>query len=71
MKGDSIYIDHIKNSIDRIFGYNENQDRSTFLANHKTQDAVIRQFKIIGESTKRISPEFRAKNPSIPWADMA
>ena len=71
MKGDSIYIDHIKNSIDRILGYIENLDRSTFLTDHKTQDAVVRQFEIIGEATKRVSPEFRDNNPLIPWEDMA
>jgi uncharacterized protein with HEPN domain len=27
--------------------------------------------EIIGEATKRISKEFRAKNPGVPWSDMA
>jgi uncharacterized protein with HEPN domain len=25
---------------------------------------------VIGEATKRISSEFRAQNPEIPWKDM-
>jgi len=30
------------------------------------QDAVIRNFEIIGEATKRLSPELRAGYPDIP-----
>ena len=46
-------------------------DLSTFLIDHKTQDAVVRQFEIIGEATKRISEDYRDKHSEIPWADMA
>jgi uncharacterized protein with HEPN domain len=35
------------------------------------QDAVIRQFEIIGEATKRLSVDFRARYPEVPWKDMA
>lgn len=35
------------------------------------QDAVIRNLEIIGEATKALSPEFRAKYSGIPWANMA
>ena len=35
------------------------------------QDAVIRNLEIIGEATKALSPEFRAKYPGIPWSNMA
>ncbi len=71
MKDDSIYIDHILASIDRIINYISDLDLSTFLNDLKTQDAVVRQLEIIGEATKKISYEFRKDNPSIPWADMA
>ncbi len=71
MKDDSIYIDHILASIDRIINYISGLDLSTFLNDLKTQDAVVRQLEIIGEATKKISYEFRKDNSSIPWADMA
>lgn len=35
------------------------------------QDAVIRNFEIIGEATKRLSPELRQTYPNIPWRRMA
>ena len=37
----------------------------------KTQDAVIRNLEIIGEATKNLSAELRAKYPELPWKGMA
>lgn len=71
MKDDSIYIDHIIASIDRIQQYISGLKQSTFLNDLKTQDAVVRQLEIIGEATKKVSFELRDKFPSIPWLDMA
>jgi len=71
MKDDSIYIDHILNSINRILDYISGKDREAFEADLITQDAVVRQLEVIGEATKRISKELRSKHPDIPWADMA
>jgi uncharacterized protein with HEPN domain len=71
MKDDSIYIDHILNSINRILDYISGKDREEFEADLVTQDAVVRQLEVIGEATKRVSKELRSKHPDIPWADMA
>ena len=71
MKDDRFYIDHILQSIERINTYLTGKDQDTFSGDYITQDAVIRQLEIIGEATKRISKEFRAKNPGVPWSDMA
>jgi len=71
MKDDSIYIDHILNSINRIIDYISGKDRQAFEADLVTQDAVVRQLEVIGEATKRVSKELRSKHPDIPWADMA
>ena len=34
-------------------------------------DAVIRNFEIIGEATKRIPEKVRRKYPQVPWRMMA
>lgn len=43
MKDDSIYIDHILNSINRIIDYTSGKDRESFEADLVTQDAVVRK----------------------------
>lgn len=42
-----------------------------FKSNLKDQSAVIWQITVIGEAVRRISPEFRASYPAIPWQDIA
>jgi uncharacterized protein with HEPN domain len=34
-------------------------------------DAIVRNFEIIGEATKRIPLETKEKHPQIPWKQMA
>ena len=41
--------------------------RPEFLEDAKTQSAVLHQRLLIGEAVKRISPEFRALHPEVPW----
>jgi uncharacterized protein with HEPN domain len=42
-------------------------DKMAFLEDVKTQSAILHQLLIIGEAVKRISPEFRAAHPEVPW----
>ena len=41
------------------------------MATSHWQDATIRQLEVIGEATKNISPELRARHPQIPWRRIA
>jgi len=38
-----------------------------FLADKKTQDAVLRNLQILAESTQRISPELKSAHTEIDW----
>jgi uncharacterized protein with HEPN domain len=42
-----------------------------FVADTKTQDAVIRNLEIIGEASKNLSADLRTKYPDMPWRGMA
>lgn len=42
-----------------------------FLNNSLIHDAVIRNFEIIGQATKKLSEDFRAKYPDIAWKKIA
>ena len=50
----SDYLEHIVEAIERIHSYVEDETEIVFLENIKTQDAVIRNFEIIGEAAHNI-----------------
>jgi uncharacterized protein with HEPN domain len=41
-----------------------------FLADAKTQDAILYNLIIIGEAANQISDEFQEQHPAIPWSSM-
>lgn len=71
MKDDNVYIQHISECIKKIEGYSKKITKNHFLEKSIIQDAIIRQIEIIGEASKLISEKTKAKNPKIPWKDIA
>lgn len=69
-KDPRVFLAHILERADRIAAY-VRDGHASFLVDHKTQDAVIRNFEVIGEAAKRVPPDYRAAHPSIPWQLMA
>ena len=66
MSRDRVYLRHILEAIEKIESYVD-VGRNVFLATSHWHDATIRQLEIIGEATKRISHELRARSPHMPW----
>lgn len=65
------YLGHILEVISQIQNYCEDIDEVSFLENRLIQDAVIRNFEIIGEASKnieRVAPEFVTAHPELPLA---
>jgi uncharacterized protein with HEPN domain len=66
------YLKHVLKAIDRIQTYCDDMSEASFLSSQITQDAVIRNFEIIGEASKNIervaSPEFLASHSDLPLA---
>jgi len=67
---DALYLSHIDEAIGRIEDYTH-EGREIFLHTPLIQDAVIRNFEIIGEATKNLSDELRAENSDIRWRQIA
>lgn len=65
MKSDCLYLQHILDSIAAIEDYVSDGEDS-FLQERIIQDAVIRNFEIIGEAANRLTPELR-ENAPVPW----
>lgn len=70
-KNPIIYIEHISICIARIKEYTAGIDEAGFLANNLIHDAVIRNFEIIGEATKKLNEDFRATYSDIEWKKIA
>ena len=66
-----ILLQHILECVHKIRQYTKDMDIDKFLAEEMVQDAVIRNFEIIGEATKQLSMDFRAEHPYIPWKKIA
>lgn len=67
------YLAHIVQAIDRIHRYVEDIAEFAFLEDEKTQDAVVRNFEILGEAAHNVEqfhPQFAQAHADVPWALM-
>ena len=71
MKKNSAYLHHISDAISAIEEYTRDITKEEFFEKRIIQDAVIREFEIIGEATKNLSEEVRRKYSDIPWNKVA
>jgi len=60
----------IRDVLDRALGY-PIEGVEAFHEKDYLQDAVIRCLEILGEASKRLSPELRRLQPQVPWRAMA
>ena len=71
IKNDQVYLEHILEAITKIESFVIGLTKTDFDRNVMIQDAVIRNFEIIGEATKKISKQFTQSHAEVPWQDMA
>ena len=57
------YLAHIVEAIDRIDRYVDDMTELTFLSDEKTQDAVVRNFEILGA---RLPTTLKSSTPTMP-----
>lgn len=65
-----MYIDHIAKAVIDIENYVRDMIFEEFSENKLVQDGVMRKLEIIGEASKRLSPELRRKIQEIPWKEI-
>lgn len=70
IKDDQLYLIHISDCIEKIGTYTT-QGKESFLKDSMIQDAVIRNFEIIGEAVKSLSEEFKKNHLEIEWRKVA
>jgi uncharacterized protein with HEPN domain len=69
-KDPTIYLLHIRDALECISEYTAG-GRQAFMADEKTQDAVIYKLAVIGEAVKKLPKAIRDAEPSIPWRSIA
>ncbi len=65
-----IFLNDIQTAMSRIAEYIESYDFEHFRKDYKTVDAVIRNFEIIGEASKKLDEKIKEKYPDVPWKEM-
>jgi len=65
------FLDDIKEASGKIKKYTAGMSYDEFLQDIKTQDAVIRNFEIIGEATKNLPADFKDRYPAVEWKQVA
>jgi len=65
-----LYLEDMLQSMNRIEEYLGELDFRKFKMNDLVVDAIIRNFEIIGEASKKIPADIQEKYPEIPWRKM-
>lgn len=67
------YLEHMLDAIRLARSYVDSVSRQDFLADRKTQQAVILNIVVIGEAATQLASEFPAfvdQTPELPWKQM-
>lgn len=70
MKTPVLYLIHIEECLRKILDYT-GAGREAFVKDRKTQDAVVRNFEVIGEAAKRLPVSVTGAHPDVPWKRIA
>jgi len=65
-KDPRVYLAHILECIQKIERFTAD-GRERFFQDAMVQDAVLRNFEVIGEAAKRLDDTYRAAHPEVPW----
>lgn len=71
MQRDEVVLQDIINAARLVKDFIQGFEKESFIQDWKTRSAVLYQITVIGEAVKRLSKEFRADHPEIPWALIA
>ena len=71
MRADDATLLDILNAAKLVVDFTKGMDKTAFLADAKTQSAVLHQLLIVGEAVKRLSHQFRKDQPVLPWKTIA
>lgn len=65
-----LFLEDMLLSMNRVAEYINGLTFIEFKHDYKTVDAVIRNFEVIGEASKKMPKEIKDKYPMVPWNEM-
>lgn len=60
-------LNDMRDAMEDILSFTAGMDKTSFIADIKTCYAVERGLIILGEAAKKITPDFIATHPELPW----
>lgn len=70
IKSDSIFLEHILESIGAIEEFSQNVILEELYKNRLKKSAIVRELEIIGEASKNISNKLKEKYNEILWREI-
>jgi len=70
VKDDRVFLLQILEFIEKIDTYTQN-GKEEFMLTPLIQDAVIRNFEVIGEAVKQVSDQIKKEHGEIHWREIA
>ena len=71
MRGDTVYLEHIAESIHLVerylVGVEGTLDEQLFYDDLRTQDAVLRRMETLTDAARHLSEDLKRRHPEIPW----
>lgn len=67
------YLGHMPEAAQLVCSYVEGMNKDEFLADKRTQQAIILNIVVIGEAATKLAkdyPEFVDTHPSVPWRNI-
>jgi uncharacterized protein with HEPN domain len=71
MNSDLGYVNGMRQAGAALVEHARGHPQASLEADRKTRSAVLYEIVVIGEGVKRLSPDFRALYPAVPWKRIA
>jgi uncharacterized protein with HEPN domain len=64
------YLQDMLEAAEKVASFISGMTEEQFLADEKTQYAVVRALEVIGEAAKKVAPDVRQEHPQVPWREV-
>ncbi|MEO0988512.1 MAG: DUF86 domain-containing protein [Cyanobacteria bacterium J06639_14] len=70
MSRDQQSIRDMWNAAQEILSFTAGMDQTTLSTDRRTQAAILYNIIVLGEAANRLSEDFQAQHPEVPWKEI-